>query len=227
MPTTSLTPVNDPLTTLSRATQSNLQNQAVDTGQDRFLTMLIAQLKNQDPLNPLDNAQLTSQLAQISTVQGIERLNTTLAALAGSFQAGQSLQAAGLVGRQVLVTGDRMELSAAGARAAFSLPQSVDHLTISVTDASGSVVHRVELGAQAAGTQIFEWDGMADSGARAVDGIYRFEIGARANGTAVTAETLSLGRVDSVTQAPGGTGGTILNLGRLGEIPFAAIRRIM
>jgi flagellar basal-body rod modification protein FlgD len=227
MATTSLTPVNDPLATLSQATQSNLQKKAVDTGQDRFLTLLITQLKNQDPLSPLDNAQLTSQLAQISTVQGIEKLNATLATLSGSFEAGQSLQAAGLVGRQVLVTGDSMELSAAGARGAFSLPQSVDHLRISVTDASGSVVHRVELGAQAAGTQIFDWDGMTDSGARAVDGNYRFEIGAQANGKAVTAETLSLGRVDGVTQAPGGAGGTILNLGSLGEKPFAEIKRIM
>lgn len=224
MATTSLTPVNDPLATLSQATQSNPQKKAVDTGQDRFLRLLITQLKNQDPLSPLDNAQLTSQLAQISTVQGIEKLNATLGTLSGSFEAGQSLQAAGLVGRQVLVTGDSMGLSATGGRAAFSLPQAVDRLTISVTDASGRVVHRVELGAQAAGTQIFEWDGMTDSGARAVDGNYRFEIGAQANGKAVTAETLSLGRVDGVTQAPGGT---ILNLGILGEKPFAAIKRIM
>lgn len=225
MATTSLTPVNDPLATLSQSTQSNPQKKGVDTGQDRFLTLLITQLRNQDPLSPLDNAQLTSQLAQISTVQGIEKLNATLAALAGNFEAGQSLQAAGLVGRQVLVSGDTLELGPAGALGGFSLPQAADRLAISVTDASGIVVHRVELGAQAAGTQVFGWDGLTDSGARGVDGRYRFTVSAQANGKAVMAETQSLGRVDGVTRNSDGV--TILNLGSLGDKPFADIKRIM
>lgn len=224
MSAVNLTAVSDPLAALSQATQANAQKKAADTGQDRFLTLLITQLKNQDPLSPLDNAQLTSQLAQISTVQGIEKLNATLAALAGNFEAGQSLQAAGLVGRQVLVSGDTLELGAAGARGAFSLPQTADRLAITVTDASGIVVHRVELGAQSAGMQVFDWDGLTDSGARAVDGRYRFAVSAQANGKAVAAETLSLGRVDGVTRA---ADGAILNLGSLGEKPFAEIKRIM
>jgi flagellar basal-body rod modification protein FlgD len=120
--------------------------------------------------------------------------------LAGLEVAGQTLQAAGLVGRQVLVAGDTLELSAAGGRAAFSLPQAADRLAIAVTDVSGIVVHRVELGAQSAGMQVFAWDGLTDAGARAVEGRYRFTVSAQANGKAVTAETLSLGRVDGVTR---------------------------
>jgi flagellar basal-body rod modification protein FlgD len=96
-----------------------------------------------------------------------------------------------------------------------------------VTDASGTVVHRVELGTQSAGMQVFDWDGLTDSGARALDGRYRFAVSAQANGKAVAAETLSLGRVDGVTRAADGAGAAILNLGTLGEKPFAEIRRIM
>ena len=225
MAAVNLTPASDPLAALARAAQASARTKPGDSGQDRFLTMLITQLKNQDPLNPLDNAQLTSQLAQISTVQGIEKLNATLATLAGSVEAGQSLQAVNLVGRQVLVSGDTLELSAAGARGAFSLPQTADRVAVSVTDASGIVVHRVELGAQAAGMQVFGWDGLTDAGARALDGRYRFTVSAQANGKAVAAETLSLGRVDGVTR--GSDGATILNLGSLGEKPFADIKRIM
>ncbi|MGQ0509168.1 MAG: flagellar hook assembly protein FlgD [Betaproteobacteria bacterium] len=225
MSSVNMTQVSDPIAALVQAGKAGATSAgAGDAGQDRFLTMLITQLKNQDPLNPLDNAQLTSQLAQISTVQGIEKLNATLATLAGSFEAGQSLQAAALVGRQVLVAGNALELGADGGRGAFSLTQSVERLAVTVTDASGVAVHRVELGALSAGTHVFNWDGLADSGARAVDGRYTFSVEARAAGKAVTAETLSLGRIDAVNRA---NGGTILNLGALGEKPYADIKRIM
>jgi flagellar basal-body rod modification protein FlgD len=224
MSTVNLTPVSDPLAALSQATQAAAKAKPGDTGQDRFLTLLITQLKNQDPLSPLDNAQLTSQLAQISTVQGIEKLNATLATLSGSFDAGQSLQAANLVGRQVIVAGNALELDASGANGAFSLSQAADRLTVTVTDAAGVVVHHVELGAQPAGMQVFAWDGMSDSGARAVDGRYQFSITAAANGKPVTADTLSVGRVDGITRA---SDGTTLNVGSLGTKTLADIKRIM
>jgi flagellar basal-body rod modification protein FlgD len=224
MSSVNVTPVNDPLAALSQANQAGGQKKAADTGEDRFLALLITQLKNQDPLNPLDNAQLTSQLAQISTVQGIEKLNTTLTTLTGSFDAGQSLQAASLVGRQVLVAGNALALDASGANGAFSLPQAAERLSVTVTDASGVAVHKVEMGAQPAGTQVFAWDGMSDSGARAVDGEYHFSITALANGKAITADTLSVGRVDGVTR---GVEGTAINVGRLGSKTLADIKRIM
>lgn len=217
--------VSDPFAGLASGAQSATTKSAAEAGQDRFLTLLVTQLRNQDPLNPLANSELTSQLAQISTVQGIEKLNTTLAALAGMFGAGQALQAANLVGRQVLVTGDGLELDATGARGAFSLDQPVERLTLSVTDASGTVVHSVELGAQPAGTQVFEWDGMADSGARAVDGRYRFSVTAMADGKNVAAQSLALGRVDGVSRASDGS--AIVNLGSFGEKPFTDVKRIM
>lgn len=214
----------DPLASLMAGAKTGPAAGTTDAGQDRFLKLLVTQLKNQDPLNPMNNAEVTSQLAQISTVQGIDKLNATLGAMAGNYDAGQTLQAASLVGRRVLVAGDALELSAAGSSGAFSLPQSVDRLSISVTDASGVVVHRVDLGAQPAGTQVFNWDGMTDAGGRGIDGRYRFSVNAAANGKTVSAETYALGRIDGVTRA---ADGTVLNLGSLGNKALSEVKRIM
>jgi flagellar basal-body rod modification protein FlgD len=192
--------------------------------EDRFLTLLVTQLKNQDPLNPLANAELTSQLAQISTVQGIGKLNGTLASLAGDIAASRNLQAASLVGRQVLVPGASLALEETGARAGFRLEQPVERLAVVIVDASGAPIHRVELGALPAGVHLFEWDGMADSGARAVNGRYAFTASGSAGDQQVEAAALSLGRVDGVSHAQAGA---VVTLGGLGDRPFADIQRIM
>ena len=91
----------------------NTAKSAADDVQDRFLKLLVTQMKNQDPLNPLDNAQVTTQLAQISTVNGIEKLNATIEAMASSFTSGQSLQAATMIGKDVLVPGSTLHWPAA------------------------------------------------------------------------------------------------------------------
>ena len=78
--------------------------------QDRFLKLLVAQMQNQDPMNPLDNAQVTSQMAQINTVSGIDKLNTTVAGLNGQLVQLQALQGATLVGRDVTVAGNRLSV---------------------------------------------------------------------------------------------------------------------
>jgi flagellar basal-body rod modification protein FlgD len=224
MTATTINQAGDPFAALINSTQPAAAKSATDAGQDRFLALLVTQLKNQDPLNPLSNSELTSQLAQISTVQGIEKLNATLAALAGNVDAGQTLQAAYLVGRQVIVSGNSLDLGASGANGAFSLSQPVDRLTVTVTDASGVVVHQVDLGAQPAGMNYFAWDGLSDSGARALDGQYQFRITAAANGQAVTAETLAVGQVFGVGRASDGS--VTVNLGSLGEKPFADVKQV-
>lgn len=223
MTSASLTAVQDPLAALVGATQPQAKAKA-DNGQDRFLTLLVTQMKNQDPLNPLQNSELTSQLAQISTVQGIERLNATLGLLVNDVGASRALDAATLVGRMVLVAGQGIELGEAGGYAGFALPQAVDQLTVTITDASGQVVHRVELGAQAAGTQTFAWDGMTDAGSRAANGAYSFSVSGRAAGKNVAATSLTAGFVDAVV--PGKDVPTV-SLGRLGERPLTDIQRIL
>jgi flagellar basal-body rod modification protein FlgD len=190
---------------------------------DRFLTMLVAQMKNQDPLNPLDNAQVTSQMAQLSTVEGINKLDASLQALSIGFNSAQALQAASLVGRQVMTEGSTLALSQGIARGGYQLDAGAEGLTLTIKSASGTVVHTAELGSQDAGLHVFEWDGKTDSGADAAPGLYAFEIAARDGKSPVKSTSLMLGRVDGVTPA---ADGTKLDLGALGDAGFAGIKHI-
>ena len=113
--------------------------------QDRFLKLLVTQMRNQDPLNPLDNAQVTSQLAQLSTVSGVDKLNTTLQNLSSALLASQSLQSASLVGRDVVAGGSRLSLTSSGAAAGMDLKQAADRVTVSILGPDGNVVRTLEL----------------------------------------------------------------------------------
>lgn len=192
-------------------------------GEDRFLKLLVAQLKNQDPLSPLDNAQLTSQMAQISTVSGIDKLNQTLSALSGQMTASQPLGAASLVGRQVMVAGNTLGLASGTASGGFALEQPVDDLTVTISDQAGIVMSRVNLGPHSAGTHAFGWDGKTDGGQQAVDGFYSFSVAAVAAGRPASVAPLSIGRVDGVRPDPGGT---TLNLGGYGVVRLADLKQI-
>ena len=198
--------------------------QAAQEAADRFLTLLVAQLQNQDPLNPLDNAQMTTQLAQISTVSGINQLNQTVAALGASLGVTQYLQAASLVGHDVVIGGNDVDL--AGGKASeggLELSGAADHVVITVTDDAGNVVRTMDLGAQKAGDQFFTWDGKTDSGATAPDGHYTFSATATAGGKAVTFDTLMTARVEGVVSTPSGA---MLQLPHGSQIAFADIKQI-
>jgi flagellar basal-body rod modification protein FlgD len=191
--------------------------------QDRFLKLLVAQMQNQDPLNPMDNAQVTSQMAQISTVQGIEQLNTTLASLLSGMNSAQPLQAASLVGHNVLAPGSSLSLKNGGAEGGAVLAQAVDSLIVTIKDSAGRVLHTADLGAQSAGTMRFSWDGSTDSGAAAIDGNYQFSLSGNAAGQKVTPDPLTVGQVTSVT--PGDKGVT-LSVGGLGDYSLSQIKQI-
>lgn len=197
---------------------------AADDPQSKFLKLLVAQLKNQDPLNPVDNAQMTSQMAQISTVTGIEQLNTTLQKMASSFTATQSLQAASMIGRNVLVPGSEVQLQDGLAQGGVSLAQAVDKLTVSIVDASAQVLHKVDLGPQDAGVVNFQWDGVTDSGTTAVPGSYSFKLEAVQGGNKIDALALTLGRVTGVTQA---VGGTMLNVSGKAPVAVSDVKQVM
>lgn len=192
--------------------------------QDKFLKLLVAQLKNQDPLNPLDNAEITSQMAQISAVSGIDTLNTTLQAMAASFSAGESLQATAMIGRRVLTAGSTLQLENGGAAGGVYLPRSADKLVISIRDGSGQLVHMADLGAQPAGVVGFQWDGAVDSGAAAAPGSYRFEVEAVQGGNKIDATALTLGLVSGVSQ---GRSGVSLNVNGIGAVALADVKQVM
>lgn len=196
----------------------------VAESQDRFLKLLVTQMKNQDPLNPMDNAQVTSQMAQLSTVSGIDKLNATLQALSSSMVASQSMQAATMIGHVVMVPGSSMELVNGKGSAAVNLTQPADSVSVAISDASGNVVRNMQMGSQGVGAVPFQWDGMNDAGQLLADGSYKFSATAQLGGVKSTASTMSYGLVNSVMQ---GTQGATLNVGALGEVSLSSVKQIL
>jgi flagellar basal-body rod modification protein FlgD len=219
------TATQDIIASLNRAgTASATQTSTTDSTRSQFLTLLTTQLKNQDPMNPLDNAQVTSQLAQLSTVDGIERLNGTLNQIMAGQQTSEAMQAAALVGHGVLVPGKGLVLSDSGALGGFTLENPADKVTVTITDSNGLQVAAVDLGEFDAGTHTFEWDGTAADGSRAANGKYTITVKAQTDGEAVGAEALQLGAVSSVVR---GTQGTDLQVGALGIFKLSEIKQIL
>lgn len=196
---------------------------AVEETQDRFMKLLVTQMKNQDPLNPLDNAQVTSQMAQLSTVTGIDKLNTTLQALQGSYQTSQTLQATDMIGHGVLVPGSDIALVKGASVFGVDLPESVDSMQVTIRAQGGQVVRTMNMGAQEAGTLPLTWDGKTDKGEDALDGVYKFQISAVREDKAIATKTLSFGEVSSVTS---GAAGIKLTIPGLGTVGFADVRQI-
>ena len=191
--------------------------------QDKFLNLLVAQLKNQDPLSPMDNAQVTSQLAQINTVQGIESLNTTLQTLMGSYATSQSMQAASMVGRYVFTEGHDMALTESGGVAGFTLDSPADKVTVTVTAPSGQVVHTTTLDNLDSGTNTFQWDGKTDTGATSAAGMYTFTVTATNAGQKVGSTPLTVGRVDSVIN---NASGPLLHTSN-GSVTWDKVKQVM
>jgi len=200
--------------------------------ENQFLTLLTTQLKNQDPLNPMDNGALTSQLAQISTVEGITNLNTTLQSIGSQINTSQALDTAGLLGASVLVSGTNILLgtdSTSGGRIAtpfgFDLQSPAADVTVQIFDADGKVVNSVDLGAQkTAGILSYNWDGKGTNGEAMPDGKYSFTVKAvAADGSAISADPLNYGQVSSIAY---GSSGPIMNLGSAGTASLTDIRKV-
>lgn len=189
--------------------------------EDRFLKLLVAQMQNQDPLNPMDNAQVTSQMAQINTVSGIEKVNTALEGMSSQFMQLQLLQGTGLVGRDVVVKGDHLAVSDGVGRGAFELSGPASRVKVDVKTSTGQLLEVIELGAQTAGVQHFEWDAskLAAQGINASS--LRFKVTATAGGVATEAKALMLDRVKSVSTS----GNTLsLELGISGAVPYSEVK---
>ncbi|OWW19986.1 flagellar hook assembly protein FlgD [Noviherbaspirillum denitrificans] len=202
-----------------KATQSTS-----DAAQDRFMTLLVTQMRNQDPLNPLDNAQVTSQLAQLSTVTGIDKLNTTMQSLMSSYQTGQAVQAASMIGHGVFVPGSTIELTESKSVFGIELPAAADNIKVTVTDSKGAVVRTIDVGSQKAGIVPVAWDGKTDSDAVAPDGNYTFKVKATMGTEKIDATALSFGTVGSVSS---NAQGVKLSLPGIGEFNMTDVRQIL
>jgi flagellar basal-body rod modification protein FlgD len=160
---------------------------------DRFLKLLVTQMQNQDPLNPMDNAEITSQMAQINTVTGLDKLNTTVEGLNAQFVQLQALSGASLVGREVTIAGNRLVAAGGVAEGAFDLGATAGSVKVEVLNAAGRVVSTLDMGAQSAGRHAFKWEAGAQP-----DGDYSFRINATQGTTAVASTPLMRDRVEAV-----------------------------
>lgn len=192
--------------------------------ENRFLTLLMAQIKNQDPLNPLDNAQVTTQLAQLNTVNGIEKLNATMNQLLSGYNEAQAMQAASMIGKNVMVAGNTLPLAGGQAVGGVLLESPADRVLLTLKDATGKVIQTEELGAREAGSFYFAWDGNDADGKALPEGNYTFSIEATANGQAVAAAPMQIGTVSAVVRS---TNGFLLDLGALGDVAFTDVQQIL
>lgn len=199
---------------------------------ENFMTLLITQLKNQDPLKPMENAELTSQLAQINTVSGIEELNTTLKGINGQIEAGQTLQAAALIGKGVLVPGNTIlvgqneEGESVATPFGLELKGPADEVKVTITGKDGSVIRQFDLGELKAGVDSFTWDGkLADGTTWAEKGAYTVSVEASSDGKPVEVKTLNYALVGGISI---GAGGPLLDLGpTFGRVGLQEVRQIL
>lgn len=221
--------VNDTTSTSTSAAIQQLMNRtstansSADQLGDRFLTMLVTQMQNQDPLNPMDNAQITSQLAQINTLKGIDNLNTTLTSLMTAYSDSLSMQSSALVGKNVLAAGNSLTLGTNGALGGVKLDAAADKVNITISDANGVKVAEQSLGAQKAGVFDFVWDGKDGNGNALATGNYTFAVTATQGGTKVNATALEPGTVAALVK---GTNGYQLEIPGTGLIDFSAVQKI-
>jgi flagellar basal-body rod modification protein FlgD len=187
---------------------------------DRFLKLLVTQLQNQDPLNPMDNAELTSQMAQINTVTGLEKVNQSVQSMHASFLQMQALQGASLIGRDVTVEGNKLTLVDGKLEGGFSLAGPADTVQVEILNPAGKVVDTLQLGSLDSGRHGFEWDASKlDSTAG-----HTFRVSAKLDSAPVSSVALMRDRVSSV--ALDGANGLMLTLEQSGNVAYGDIHAL-
>jgi flagellar basal-body rod modification protein FlgD len=199
---------------------SNKNATTSEASQDRFLKLLVAQLNNQDPMNPMDNAQMTSQLAQINTVSGIQTLNDTMTSMASQIAALQSLQGSTTIGHEVLTEGSTVSVTDGVGKGSFDLSGNADTVKVEVRNAGGTLLGTVNMGALESGRQSFTWDASQYANA----GELSFKVVATNGSTAVTSTALERNKVVSVSND-----NNVLNLQlQNGEsVAYSAVKAIL
>ena len=219
-------------TTNAVDTSTTKTTDSVQADQDKFMKLLVTQLQNQDPLNPMDNAAMTSQLAQLSTVTGINKVNTTLEALRTDIASTQSSTAINLIGKGILVEGKGIELNSStdadGKTTSSSvfgidLPSDAQSVSIAIQDSTGKTVRTMSMSNAEAGTYPITWDGTTDAKTTAAAGSYTFTVSASNAGSTVTATPLQLAAVASVST---GSGGVKLNTS-LGHFAMSDVKEVL
>ncbi|CDL85305.1 flagellar hook assembly protein FlgD [Xenorhabdus szentirmaii] len=212
------------------ASLTKAKPQSSDDIKDNFLNLLVAQLKNQDPTNPMQNNELTTQLAQISTVQGVEKLNKTLGAVVGQMENTQSMQTTLLINRGVMVPGDKILVGSSEENGTsttpfgFELTRPADEVKVTIRDKNGAIVQELNFSKFDAGVHGFEWDGKNADGKEVENGAYSFTVSASYLNQALVALPLNYAVVNGVTR---GEDGTKLDLGLAGTVTMDKVRQIL
>lgn len=197
-----------------------------ELGQDAFLELLVAQMNYQNPLEPQENGEFLSQMAQFGTVDGIQKIEESINSLSASLQSNQALQASSLVGRSVDVDSNVVNLSEGGeVKGNINVTSNTNDLKLSVYNQQGELVRQINMGTNNAGEVGFTWDGKTDSGATAPAGTYAIQATGIAGTEAKSFATTVSANVDSVTLASGG-GQIQLNLAGIGTITLDQVKKI-
>ncbi|MBM0108303.1 hypothetical protein JM946_26530 [Steroidobacter sp. S1-65] len=194
-------------------------------GIDSFLTLMTAQLRNQDPLKPLEGTEFISQLATFGTVSGVQEMQTSLETLAASLRSTQTLNGATMIGRDILVSAYSFDHTQGGTvTGQIDVPAGTSSLQVRITDSTGAVVREIQL-ETAEGVRDFTWDGLHTDGTPAESDTYDIEAVATVGGQTGSLEVLMAGRVSSVSLDATGTNLT-LNTSALGPVAMANVRRV-
>lgn len=195
-----------------------------ELGKNEFLTLLVAQLNNQNPLEPQDNSEYVAQLAQLSTVESLDKLNTTVENILSGYQTNQALQAASLVGHSVVLKTDKTVVDTSKEFSGMlDLPSSSSNVYVNVYNSAGSLVRQIDLGEEAAGAVAFSWDGKDSNGTLLSSGTYKFEAQSKQNGTTSNLVTYLPATVESVT-LPSGSSEMTLNIVGVGAMPLSTVQ---
>jgi len=224
--TNSTTPVGATTTANSSSSSSGSSSSGIaGLTMNDFLTLMTAQLQNQDPLNPADSNEFLSQLSELSTVQGISQMNTTMTALSTSLISSQALASASLVGQSVLTPATSAAYTSGSTLSgAVLVPTGASSVTISITNAGGALIDQIPVSATS-GLQSFTWNGTTSNGAAAPSGTYNVAATAAVGATNQSASTLLAGTVQSVSLGTSGTGVT-LNTPQLGSVALSNVQQI-
>jgi flagellar basal-body rod modification protein FlgD len=206
------------------SSQANGIKKKDQLGQNEFLQLMLAQLKNQDPFKAMDPSQFLGQLAQFGTVTGIQDMQAAFTSLSDAMRSSQVLDGASMVGRDVLVPSDTVTLHADGTvKGSIDVPKGLTGLTVNIRDSAGALVRRMTLPTDS-GNHEFSWDGLRDDGTRAAAGDYDIEAIGSLDGRSGSLEMLFSSRVNSVTID---SSGLVLNTNDLGARPLSDVRRVM
>jgi flagellar basal-body rod modification protein FlgD len=218
----------DTYKSLGLATTSTAAQQKQTLGQEQFLKLLTTQLTHQDPMKPMENGEFLGQMAQFSTVSGIQDLQASFKDFANSISSDQALQAASLVGRYVSAPSQQALLSAGGSVTGdFELPSSSPNVKLSIVNPqTGETIREISMGAQPSGSNSFSWDGVDKNGQLANPGVYEIQVQAEIDGTNTAVSTNIKSLVHSVTMGSGNKGLQV-NLTGLGPVKFNQIKQIL